>query len=68
MNENIFKCREVHGRIVTGSGSNDWIYWCCFTIKLNYSNLQQLTIGDCLRLVPFSSFWTTSVLHSTVAG
>jgi hypothetical protein len=33
------------------------------TITLNYNRLQQLAIGDCLRLVPS---WTTSVFSSTV--
>jgi hypothetical protein len=37
------------------------------TITLNYKHLQQLTIGDCLTLVPFPS-WTMSVFSSTVAG
>jgi hypothetical protein len=40
--------------IKTGSGLDDWIYWPpSITITLNYNQLWQLTIGDCLRLAPF---------------
>jgi hypothetical protein len=35
---------------------------CFFTMTLNYNHLKQLTIGDCLMLVPFPS-WTTSVFR-----
>jgi hypothetical protein len=37
------------------------------TITLDYNHLWQLTIGDCLRLLPFPS-WTTSVFSDTVTG
>jgi hypothetical protein len=53
--------------IIAGSRSDDWIYSYFLTITFNYNHLQQLTNGDCLRLVPFPS-WTTSVYFSTVAG
>jgi hypothetical protein len=53
---------------VRGSVTNNkafWIEWLdlltsSFTITLNYNQLQQLTIDDCLRLnsIPY---WTTSV-------
>jgi hypothetical protein len=39
--------------ITTGSGLNDWICWHFFTITLDYSQLQQLSLNDCLTLAPF---------------
>jgi hypothetical protein len=54
-------------RMITGSRSDDWIYWCFLTITVNYNHLTQLIVGDCLRLVPFPS-WTASVFPSTVAS
>jgi hypothetical protein len=45
---------EVLWLIITGSGLNDWIYCRLhFTITLNYNQLRQLTINDCLRLAQF---------------
>jgi hypothetical protein len=35
------------------------------TVSLNYSQLQQLTINDCLK-TRSSPYWTTSVFSSTV--
>jgi hypothetical protein len=35
-----------------------------FTVTLNYSQLQQFTVNDCLRLAPFC--WTSAVFSSTV--
>jgi hypothetical protein len=54
---------------VRGSVTNNnrfWIGWldlftACFTITLNYNQLEQLTIDDCLtRPIPY---WTTSVFY-----
>jgi hypothetical protein len=36
--------------IITGSGSDNWIYWRFY---YNYNRLQQLTISDSPRLAPF---------------
>jgi hypothetical protein len=36
-----------------------------FTIPMNYNQLQQLTINDSLRLVPFC--WAATVFYSTVS-
>jgi hypothetical protein len=33
--------------LITGSGLDDWMHWH------NYNQLYQITINDCLRLVPF---------------
>jgi hypothetical protein len=38
--------------IITCSGLDDWIYWY-FYYSFNYSQLQRLTIGVCLKLPPF---------------
>jgi hypothetical protein len=49
--------------IITDFGLDDWIYWrYCYNYTSNYNHIQQVTIGDCLRLIPFSS-WTTSFFH-----
>jgi hypothetical protein len=48
--------------IITGSGSDDWIYWCCFTITLSYS--QYSTITD-LRNLQFTVAHTLGLSVST---
>jgi hypothetical protein len=40
----IVKCRGYAWLIIMGSGSDDWIYWCFFTVTLSYS--QYSAIAD----------------------
>jgi hypothetical protein len=56
---------RVRGSMANNNGF--WIRWLdlltfSFTITLNYNQLQQLTINDCLRFAPFC--WTTAVFSS----
>jgi hypothetical protein len=48
-------------RIITGSGSDDWIYWQFY---YNHNPLYQPTINDYLRLAPF----LTGRVFSTVTN
>jgi hypothetical protein len=34
---------------ITGSRSDEWSFWCSFTITLNFDNLQSMTLYDSLR-------------------
>jgi hypothetical protein len=49
----ILSCVGGYVTSITGSGLDDWIYWCFLKIRVNYNHLSQLIICDCLRLVPF---------------
>jgi hypothetical protein len=60
-------CRD-YAWLITGCGSDVWIYNHSYhKYTSNYNHLQQPTVVDCLKLVPFPS-WTPGVFSSTVAG
>jgi hypothetical protein len=44
-------CRGIHVTKITGSRSDESIYWC--VSPYNYTQSWELTITDCLRLAPF---------------
>jgi hypothetical protein len=41
---NTVTCRGVHVVKIMGSRSDEWIYWCSFTITLNSDSLHSLTV------------------------
>jgi hypothetical protein len=45
----IVTCRWVRVTKITGSRSDDCIYWCSFTITLNSDSLQSLTLYEPLH-------------------
>jgi hypothetical protein len=40
----IATCKGVRVTKIMGSRSDEWIYWCSFTITLNSDSLQSLTV------------------------
>jgi hypothetical protein len=42
-------CKGLAWLILTGSGFDDCIYWCCFTIIINYDSSKSMTLYDSLH-------------------
>jgi hypothetical protein len=51
-NSNILSRVGGYAWLITGSRSDDWIYWCFFTITFPYNSSQSVTASGCFPFLP----------------